>query len=204
MKFLKTAALALALGVAAGGAQAANIVQTAASAGQFNTLLAAATAAGLAPALSGHTKLTVFAPTDAAFAALPAGTVENLLKPENKDKLVALLKYHVVAGEVYAKDIPVGFSIVPTLKEFRRQDHHHFEVRLERSHRLRQGGDRRYPDIEWRHSCHRPRVDADLLISLSSDWPREGMRRNHAASLLFARAVCAPVTLPSMLAIARA
>jgi uncharacterized surface protein with fasciclin (FAS1) repeats len=117
MKFLKTAALALALGVAAGGAQAANIVQTAASAGQFNTLLAAATAAGLAPALSGHTKLTVFAPTDAAFAALPAGTVENLLKPENKDKLVALLKYHVVAGEVYAKDIPVGFSIVPTLKE---------------------------------------------------------------------------------------
>jgi uncharacterized surface protein with fasciclin (FAS1) repeats len=117
MKFLKTAALALALGVTAGGAHAANIVQTAAAAGQFNTLLAAATAAGLAPALSGHTKLTVFAPTDAAFAALPAGTVENLLKPENKDKLVALLKYHVVAGEVAAADIPVGFSIVPTLKE---------------------------------------------------------------------------------------
>jgi uncharacterized surface protein with fasciclin (FAS1) repeats len=117
MKFLKTAALALAMGVTAGGAHAANIVQTAAAAGQFNTLLAAATAAGLAPALSGHTKLTVFAPTDAAFAALPAGTVENLLKPENKDKLVALLKYHVVAGEVAAADIPVGFSIVPTLKE---------------------------------------------------------------------------------------
>jgi uncharacterized surface protein with fasciclin (FAS1) repeats len=117
MKFVKTAALALALGVTAGGAHAANIVQTAAAAGQFNTLLAAATAAGLAPALSGHTKLTVFAPTDAAFAALPAGTVESLLLPENKDKLVALLKYHVVAGEVAAADIPVGFSIVPTLKE---------------------------------------------------------------------------------------
>ncbi len=117
MTFLKTAALALALGVAATSAHAANIVQTAAAAGQFNTLIAAAKAAGLAPALSGHTKLTVFAPTDEAFAALPAGTVENLLKPENKDKLAAILKYHVVAGEVFAADIPVGFSVVPTLKE---------------------------------------------------------------------------------------
>jgi uncharacterized surface protein with fasciclin (FAS1) repeats len=117
MKMLKVAALALAMGAAATTAHAANIVQTAAAAGQFNTLLAAAKAAGLAPALSGHTKLTVFAPTDAAFAALPAGTVENLLKPENKDKLAAILKYHVVAGEVYAADIPAGFSVVPTLKE---------------------------------------------------------------------------------------
>lgn len=117
MKFLKTAALAIALGMAATAAHAANIVQTAAAAGQFNTLIAAAKAAGLVPALTGHTKLTVFAPTDAAFAALPKGTVENLLKPENKDKLVALLKYHVVAGEVYAKDIPFGFSVVPTLKD---------------------------------------------------------------------------------------
>jgi uncharacterized surface protein with fasciclin (FAS1) repeats len=117
MKMLKTAALALALGVAATSAQAANIVQTAAGAGQFNTLLAAAKAAGLVPALSGHTKLTVFAPTDEAFAALPAGTVESLLKPENKDKLAGILKYHVVAGEVMAADIPLGFSVVPTLKE---------------------------------------------------------------------------------------
>lgn len=82
-----------------------NIPETAAQAGTFKTLLAAAKAAGLVEVLSGGTPLTVFAPTDEAFAKLPAGTVENLLKPENKEKLAAILKFHVVAGRVFANDV---------------------------------------------------------------------------------------------------
>jgi len=81
-----------------------NLVEVAAGAGQFKTLLAAATAAGLAPTLSKEGPFTVFAPTDAAFAKLPAGTVESLLQPENREKLVAILTYHVVPGRVYAAD----------------------------------------------------------------------------------------------------
>lgn len=81
-----------------------NIAQVAESAGMFSTLLTAAQAAGLVPALTGEKDLTVFAPTDEAFAALPKGTVETLLKPENKDKLASILRYHVVAGRVYAAD----------------------------------------------------------------------------------------------------
>ncbi|MCB9940685.1 MAG: fasciclin domain-containing protein [Planctomycetaceae bacterium] len=81
-----------------------NIVATADKAGAFKTLLAAAKAAGLAEALSGKGPFTVFAPTDEAFAKLPAGTVETLLKPENKGKLAAILKYHVVSGRVYSED----------------------------------------------------------------------------------------------------
>jgi uncharacterized surface protein with fasciclin (FAS1) repeats len=76
-----------------------DIVATAQAAGSFNTLLAAAEAAGLVEALQGEGPLTVFAPTDAAFAALPAGTVETLLLPENKDQLAAILKLHVIAGQ---------------------------------------------------------------------------------------------------------
>ncbi|MGJ4730496.1 fasciclin domain-containing protein [Luteimonas sp. SDU101] len=76
----------------------ADIVDTAVAAGQFKTLAAALQAAGLVETLKGSGPFTVFAPTDAAFAALPAGTVENLLKPENKDQLVAVLTYHVVPG----------------------------------------------------------------------------------------------------------
>ncbi len=79
-----------------------NIVEVADAAGSFGTLLAAAKAAGLAGVLSTGGPFTVFAPTDAAFAKLPAGTVESLLKPENREKLAAILKYHVVAGRVYA------------------------------------------------------------------------------------------------------
>lgn len=78
-----------------------NIPSTAQVAGQFNTLLAAVSAAGLGDVLSGSGPFTVFAPTDGAFAALPAGTVEDLLKPENKQKLIDILKYHVVSGRVY-------------------------------------------------------------------------------------------------------
>ena len=82
-----------------------NIVVVAAGAGSFNTLVAAVKAAGLAETLQGTGPFTVFAPTDEAFAKLPAGTVENLLKPENKAKLVAILTYHVVAGKVMAADV---------------------------------------------------------------------------------------------------
>lgn len=81
-----------------------DIPTTAANAGSFKTLIAAVKAAGLAEALSGEGPFTVFAPTDDAFAKLPAGTVESLLKPENKSKLASILKYHVVAGRVYSSD----------------------------------------------------------------------------------------------------
>lgn len=96
--------------VALGGAAAAraadkDIVDTAVAAGQFKTLAAALAASGLVPTLKGAGPFTVFAPTDAAFAKLPAGTVDSLLKPENKDKLVAILTYHVVAGSVSAAEV---------------------------------------------------------------------------------------------------
>ncbi|MFM2215913.1 MAG: hypothetical protein RL240_231 [Planctomycetota bacterium] len=81
-----------------------NIPAVATKAGKFSTLLAAAKAAGLVDALSGDKALTVFAPTDEAFGKLPKGTVESLLKPENKDKLKAILLYHVVEGRVYSED----------------------------------------------------------------------------------------------------
>src|SRR3954468_11803243 len=81
------------------------IVGVAADAGQFKTLVAAVKAAGLVDTLSGKGPFTVFAPTDAAFAKLPPGTVEDLLKPENKAKLTAVLTYHVVPGKVMAADV---------------------------------------------------------------------------------------------------
>ncbi|NOC82254.1 fasciclin domain-containing protein [Ruegeria sp. HKCCD6428] len=86
-------------------AQAADIVDTAVAAGSFNTLVAAVQAAGLVDTLKGDGPFTVFAPTDEAFAALPEGTVETLLKPENKDQLVAILTYHVVPAKVMSGDI---------------------------------------------------------------------------------------------------
>jgi len=85
-----------------------NIVETAVAADDFNTLVAAVKAAGLVDTLSGKGPFTVFAPTDAAFAALPKGTVESLLKPENKDQLIAILTYHVVPAKVMAKDVKAG------------------------------------------------------------------------------------------------
>ena len=86
-------------------AKRANIVETAVAAGQFKTLATALEAAGLIDALTGEGPFTVFAPTDEAFAKLPAGTVESLLKPENKEKLKAILLYHVVSGNVTAKQV---------------------------------------------------------------------------------------------------
>jgi len=82
-----------------------DIVDTAVAAGQFNTLAAALDAADLIAMLKGDGPFTVLAPTDEAFAKLPAGTVESLLKPENRDQLVAILTYHVVSGKVMAKDV---------------------------------------------------------------------------------------------------
>ena len=82
-----------------------DIVDVAVGAGQFNTLAAALQAADLVDTLKGDGPFTVFAPTDDAFAKLPEGTVESLLKPENRDKLVSILTYHVVPGNVYAADV---------------------------------------------------------------------------------------------------
>ena len=95
---------ALALSVPARAADK-DIVDTAVAAGNFKTLAAALQAAGLVDTLKGKGPFTVFAPTDEAFAKLPAGTVEDLLKPENKAKLVAILTYHVVPGQVMAADV---------------------------------------------------------------------------------------------------
>ena len=98
------AALALPINNASAG-EGKTIVGVAAGAGQFNTLVAAVKAAGLVDTLNGAGPFTVFAPTDEAFAKLPAGTVESLLKPENKEKLTAILTYHVLAGKVMAADV---------------------------------------------------------------------------------------------------
>ena len=87
-----------------------DIVDTAVGAGSFNTLVAAVQAAGLVDTLKGEGPFTVFAPTDDAFAALPAGTVEDLLKPENKETLVKILTYHVIAGKVMAADLSNGMK----------------------------------------------------------------------------------------------
>lgn len=89
---------------------AKDIVDTAVGAGSFTTLVAAVQAAGLVETLKGEGPFTVFAPTDAAFAALPAGTVEDLLKPENKEKLVAVLTYHVIPGKVMSTDLSEGLK----------------------------------------------------------------------------------------------
>ena len=108
-------ALALAVAVSTQVAQAADcqlaseaqkdIVDTAVAAGNFKTLAAALTAADLVETLKGKGPFTVFAPTDKAFAQLPKGTVEELLKPENREKLIAVLTYHVVPGRVMAADV---------------------------------------------------------------------------------------------------
>lgn len=105
-KLVIASALALSLGSSA--AYAADIVDTAVSNGSFKTLVAAVQAAGLAETLKGAGPFTVFAPTDEAFAALPAGTVDDLLKPENKEKLTKILTYHVVSGKVMSGDLEDG------------------------------------------------------------------------------------------------
>jgi len=103
---ISTLALALSVGTAA-PAHAGNsdVVDTAVAAGQFTTLATALEAAGLVGTLKGPGPFTVFAPTDAAFAKLPKGTLDDLLKPENKDRLKAVLTYHVVPGKVMAASL---------------------------------------------------------------------------------------------------
>lgn len=106
---LLTSALALPMAQAADKPAATpDIVAVAVGAGSFKTLVAAVTAAGLVETLQGKGPFTVFAPTDEAFAKLPAGTVEGLLKPENKQKLAAILTYHVVSGKVMAAEVKTG------------------------------------------------------------------------------------------------
>lgn len=102
---LSLTAAALMSGPALADGHSKDIVDTAVGAGTFETLVAAVTAAELVDTLKGEGPFTVFAPTDAAFAALPEGTVETLLKPENKDQLVAILTYHVVPGKVMSSDL---------------------------------------------------------------------------------------------------
>lgn len=115
-KFASMLAVAV-VALVASFAQAAekDIVDTAVGAGSFKTLVAAVKAAGLVETLKGEGPFTVFAPTDEAFAKLPKGTVEDLLKPENKKKLVAVLTYHVVPGKVMAKDV-VGLKEAKTVQ----------------------------------------------------------------------------------------
>jgi uncharacterized surface protein with fasciclin (FAS1) repeats len=103
VKTITAGAVALALSMSV--AKAADIVDTASAAGSFKTLVTAVKAAGLVDTLKGKGPFTVFAPTDEAFAKLPNGTLDKLLKPENKKQLVAILTYHVVPGKVMAKDL---------------------------------------------------------------------------------------------------
>jgi uncharacterized surface protein with fasciclin (FAS1) repeats len=99
------AAIGIVVGSTSARAAEADIVETAAAAGQFDTLATALEAADLVETLKGPGPFTVFAPTDDAFAKLPDGTVETLLQPENKDQLIAILTYHVVPGEVTAAQV---------------------------------------------------------------------------------------------------
>ncbi len=114
-RILTLAALAFLLVVSPGIAADKDIVDTAVAAGSFQTLVAAVQAAGLVDALKGDGPFTVFAPTDEAFAKLPAGTVESLLQPENLDQLRAILTYHVVPGKLMAADV-MGQSDAATLQ----------------------------------------------------------------------------------------
>lgn len=102
---IRASCIALPMVYASGIAAAADIVETASEAGSFQTLLSAAEAAGLVDTLKGEGPFTVFAPTDEAFAKLPEGTVEDLLKLENEDQLKAILTYHVVPGKTMSSDL---------------------------------------------------------------------------------------------------
>lgn len=97
-------------------AKAQDIVDTAVSAGMFNTLVTAIQAAGLVDTLKGDGPFTVFAPTDEAFSKLPEGTVEELLKPENREQLVAVLTYHVVSGKIMSADIAGAVTEVASVQ----------------------------------------------------------------------------------------
>ena len=116
MFYALTLAAMMAVPLTAARAETKDIVDTAAGAGKFNTLVAAVKAAGLVDTLKGPGPFTVFAPTDEAFAKLPKGTVEDLLKPQNKAKLASILTYHVVPGKVISADIKGKKSDVKTVQ----------------------------------------------------------------------------------------
>jgi uncharacterized surface protein with fasciclin (FAS1) repeats len=116
MIYALTLAAMMAVPLTAARAETKDIVDTAVGAGKFNTLVTAIKAAGLVETLKGKGPFTVFAPTDEAFAKLPKGTVEDLLKPENKAKLAGILTYHVVPGSVMAADIKGKKSDVKTVQ----------------------------------------------------------------------------------------
>jgi uncharacterized surface protein with fasciclin (FAS1) repeats len=137
-----------------------DVVDTAVAAGQFKTLAAALEAAGLIEALKGDGPFTVFAPTDEAFAKLPAGTVDTLLKPENKEKLKAVLLYHVVPGNVTAGQVTkLNGRSVKTPGQFDQS---------ENGARSTSGQCESNPDghqgFEWRDSCDRHRADAKDVV----------------------------------------
>ena len=115
-RFALASAAGAMMSLTATAATAADIVDTAVGAGSFNTLVAAVKAADLVDTLKGTGPFTVFAPTDEAFKKLPAGTVEDLLKPENKDKLVKILTYHVIPGKVMSGDIAGKMMSVETVQ----------------------------------------------------------------------------------------
>jgi uncharacterized surface protein with fasciclin (FAS1) repeats len=115
-KYLIVLLAALPMAFTTFAVKAGDIVDIAASNDQFSTLVAAVKAAGLVETLKSEGPFTVFAPTNEAFAALPAGTVENLLKPENKDQLIAVLTYHVIPGKVMSSDIAGKTAKVETVQ----------------------------------------------------------------------------------------
>ena len=141
-------------------AQSQDIVDTAVAAGSFKTLAAALKAADLIDTLKGKGPFTVFAPTDDAFAKLPKGTVEDLLKPENKAKLTAILTYHVVAGKVMAAD-------VLKLKSAKTVNGKSVQIdgrRRNRDGRQRQGGQDRHRYVERRDPRDRYGSAAEIVL----------------------------------------
>ena len=128
-----------------------SIVKNAAETDNLTTLVAAVKAAGLVEALEGDGPLTVFAPTDEAFAKLPEGTVENLLKPENKDQLVAILTYHVVPGKVMSSDLAGKQLSAETLEGSKVNIDASSGVKVDEATVVR----RRYRSVERCHSRHR-------------------------------------------------
>ena len=138
---LGVAVLLMATFATAASAGPQNIVATAVSAGDFKTLAAALQAAGLVETLEGPGPFTVFAPTDAAFAKLPAGTLQDLLKPENKEKLISILKYHVVAGDVTSKE-------VVKLKEAKTLEGQDLKIKVENGKVVINNADVVKPDIQ--------------------------------------------------------
>ncbi len=152
-------AAVLALGGSVSGAGQGHCRYGGGGADQFKTLAAALKAAGLVDTLKGGGPFTVFAPTDAAFAKLPKGTVEELLKPENKAKLTAILTYHVVAGKVMAADV------VKVTRTPRRCRAASIAVKVDGRQgdgRRRQRGEDRHRRVERRDSRHRQRADAEV------------------------------------------